>query len=238
MDISFESLTNQGERQINEDCLGVTIRADAIVFVLCDGLGGHGNGDAASSHVVSMMDHCLNQGLTVEESIMQSQNTLLEKQKAAHQEDSIKTTLTCLVVTGDHAQYVHVGDSRIYLFDKGKYRMRSQDHSVPQMLVNSGAIREEAIRGHEDRSRLLRVMGTEWNTPKYQWGPKIPLTKDATFLLCSDGFWELIDEKTMSKLLKKSDTPQEWLTNMEQEVIRNGRGTNMDNYSAIAVFIR
>ena len=63
MDISFESLTNRGERQINEDCLGVTIRADAIVFVLCDGLGGHGNGDAASSPVVSMMDHCLNQGV-------------------------------------------------------------------------------------------------------------------------------------------------------------------------------
>ena len=42
----------------------------------------------------------------------------------------------------------------------------------------------------------------------------------------------------MCKALKKSKTPREWLENMEQAVLANGRGTNMDNYSAIAVFIR
>lgn len=238
MDLSYETLTNRGERRVNEDCLGVTVRADSVVFVLCDGLGGHGNGDAASSHVVSMMDYCINKGMSVEDSIIECQNTLLERQRVEHREDSMKTTFTCLVINGDNARFVHVGDSRIYWFEKGKYRLRSQDHSVPQMLVNSGMIKEEDIRHHEDRSRLLRVMGTEWNSPKYQWGEKIVLTKDSTFLLCSDGFWELIDEKMMTKLLKKSGTPGEWLMKMEQEILKNGRGTNMDNYSAIAVYVR
>lgn len=238
MDISYETLTDRGERKINEDSLGVTVCADSVVFVLCDGLGGHGNGDVASSHVVSMMDYCITRGMSVEESIVQSQVTLLERQKAEHQEESMKTTLTCLVISGDTAQFVHVGDSRIYWFEKGKYRMRSQDHSVPQMLVKSGAIREKDIRHHEDRSRLLRVMGTEWNSPKYQFGEKIALTGESTFLLCSDGFWELIEEKTMEKLLRKSPTPEQWLREMEQEIRKNGRGTNMDNYSAIAVYVR
>lgn len=238
MDLSYETLSNKGERQVNEDCLGVTVCANAVVFVLCDGLGGHGNGEAASSHVVSMMDFCINNGMSVEESIQRSQDTLLERQKAEKLEDSMKTTLTCLVVDGENAWFAHVGDSRIYWFEKGKYCLRSQDHSVPQMLANSGAIREEEIRHHEDRSRLLRVMGTEWNSPKYQWGEKITLTNESSFLLCSDGFWELIDEKMMAKFLKKSKTPEEWLSRMEQEVIKNGRGTNMDNYSAIAVYVR
>lgn len=238
MDISYNTLTNRGERDINEDSLGITVLPDSLVFVLCDGLGGHGNGDVASSHVVSTMDSCIRQGMSVEESILRSQITLLERQKREHQENSMKTTLTCLTIAGNTAQFVHVGDSRIYWFEKGKYRMRSQDHSVPQMLVNSGSIREKDIRHHEDRSRLLRVMGTEWDSPKHQFGQKIPLTKGASFLLCSDGFWELIDEKMMMKLLKRSDTPNDWLKKMEQEIIRNGRGTNMDNYSAIAVYIR
>ena len=30
---------------------------------------------------------------------------------------------------------------------------------------------------------------------------------------------------------------EEWLSAMEREVLRNGAGTNMDNYSAIAVMI-
>ena len=106
------------------------------------------------------------------------------------------------------------------------------------MLVNRGDIREKDIRHHEDRSRLLRVMGTEWDAPKYQVVEGISLTKRSSFLLCSDGFWELIDEKMMCKLLKKSATPEEWLKNIEKIVLENGRGSNMDNYSAIAVFVR
>lgn len=116
--------------------------------------------------------------------------------------------------------------------------MRSQDHSVPQMLVKRGEIAEKDIRRHEDRSLLLRVMGTEWDGPKYQVVEGITLTKRSSFLLCSDGFWELIDEKMMCKTLKKAANPQEWLDSMEKNVLENGKGTNMDNYSAIAVFVR
>ena len=55
------------------------------------------------------------------------------------------------------------------------------------------------------------------------------------FLLCSDGFWELIDEKKMMKLLKKSSDMAQWLNEMETIVIKNGKKKNMDNYSAIAI---
>ena len=57
MNISYDTLTNRGGRSVNEDSLGVTVCADSVVFVLCDGLGGHGNGDVASSHVVSMIHY-------------------------------------------------------------------------------------------------------------------------------------------------------------------------------------
>lgn len=85
---------------------------------------------------------------------------------------------------------------------------------------------------------MLRVMGTEWENPKYQVMDGISLTKNSSFLLCSDGFWELIDEKMMCKTLKKADSPEKWLSDMETIVLKNGMGTNMDNYSAIAVFVR
>ena len=176
--------------------------------------------------------------MSVEESIMEAQEKLLEKQKAEHAENSMKTTVTCLELSGNKARFAHVGDSRIYHFEKAKYVQRSQDHSVPQMLVNRGDIKEKDIRHHEDRSRLLRVMGTEWDSPKYQVFDDIKLTNRSSFLLCSDGFWELIDEKQMCKLLKKAADPQDWLGKMEEIVLANGTGTNMDNYSAIAVFVR
>lgn len=205
---------------------------------MCDGLGGHGNGDIASRFVTEQVKAALEQKKTVEESIQHAQDALLEKQIAEHAGNSMKTTVTCLALAGDQARFAHVGDSRVYYFEKTKYMLRSQDHSVPQMLVNRGDIKEKDIRHHEDRSRLLRVMGTEWDRPKYQVVEGIKLTKRSSFLLCSDGFWELIDEKQMSKTLKKADSPQQWLAAMEEIILANGKGTNMDNYSAIAVFVR
>lgn len=231
-------LTSSGERKANEDFLDILISSDRQDFILCDGLGGHGNGDIASRFVTEQVKAALEQKKTVEESIQHAQDALLEKQIAEHAGNSMKTTVTCLALAGDQARFAHVGDSRVYYFEKTKYMLRSQDHSVPQMLVNRGDIKEKDIRHHEDRSRLLRVMGTEWDRPKYQVVEGIKLTKRSSFLLCSDGFWELIDEKQMSKTLKKADSPQQWLAAMEEIILANGKGTNMDNYSAIAVFVR
>lgn len=238
MNITYGMLTNKGERAVNEDFLDVSITPERLAFILCDGLGGHGNGDIASRFVTEQVKAALEQNKTVEESIQHAQDALLEKQIAEHAGNSMKTTVTCLALAGDQARFAHVGDSRVYYFEKTKYVLRSQDHSIPQMLVNRGDIKEKDIRHHEDRSRLLRVMGTEWDRPKYQVVEGIKLTKCSSFLLCSDGFWELIDEKQMSKTLKKADSPQQWLAAMEEIVLANGRGTNMDNYSAIAVFVR
>lgn len=236
--ILYDTLTNPGERAINEDYLDVAVAKDCVSFILCDGLGGHGNGDVASEFVTEHVKDRLEQGSSLEDSIMGAQEALLEKQILENAGNTMKTTVTCLSVGEESARFGYVGDSRIYYFEKAKYKLRSLDHSIPQMLVNRGDIREKDIRHHEDRSRLLRVMGTEWNGPKYQMSEEIPLTKNSSFLLCSDGFWELIDEKNMSKTLKKAATPKDWLSAMEKIIWDNGRGTNMDNFSAIAVFVR
>jgi serine/threonine protein phosphatase PrpC len=78
----------------------------------------------------------------------------------------------------------------------------------------------------------------EWSGPKYELGSDVSLNPNESYLLCSDGFWEWITEKQMEILLKESPNPKTWIDNMESEIIKNGRNANMDNYSAIAVYIR
>lgn len=238
LSISYSCLSKNGGRDINEDYLDVSIMPERLAFILCDGLGGHGNGDIASQFVTETLKNSLEKSEGLENSILTAQKGLLQLQRENNAINSMKTTLTCLTLEKDTAKFGYVGDSRIYCFDKGKYRLRSQDHSVPQMLVARGLIQETEIRFHEDRSKLLRVMGTEWDAPKYQIVDDIPLSSHLSFLLCSDGFWELIDEKQMVKTLKKSESPQQWLEDMEAIILQNGQNTDMDNYSAIAVFLR
>ncbi len=236
--ITYATLTDQGGRPVNEDYLGVTTIENGYLFALCDGLGGHGNGDVASHLVIDSVLGTMKERKTLEEGIMIAQNRLIHKQMELNAENTMKTTVVCLEVRNDVFRFVHVGDSRVYYFEKHKMKIRSMDHSVPQMLANRGAIKEKDIRFHEDRSRLLRVMGTRWDGPKYQASEWMRLSGKSSFLLCSDGFWELIDEKNMGAALKVSASPQEWLSRMRPVVLANGAGKNMDNYSAIAVFCR
>ena len=105
------------------------------------------------------------------------------------------------------------------------------------MLALGGQIKESEIRYHKDRNRVLRVMGTPWEGESYSVADPIEMLDDQAFVLCSDGFWELITEKEMEKTLKQSSSVAQWLEKMEKIVVKRGENKDMDNYSAICVYI-
>lgn len=242
MKITYEGISEIGEREKNEDFIGITQAHGEYCFVLCDGLGGHGFGEVASQYVTEKIIEYFNvhdEDDMLENAIMYAQNALLELQHQKHQETGMKTTLSVLVMNDTHAQWAYVGDSRVYLFHKGKYVSRTLDHSVPQMLALIGDIKEKDIRHHPDRNRLLKVMGVAWAKPQYTIGKKIPLKKGQQFLLCSDGFWEEINEKQMRKCFRKAHDAKEWIYLMADIVKKNGmkNSKEADNYSAIGIWI-
>lgn len=239
--VRYKSVSNNGTRSVNEDCVGMFQRGEQYGFFLADGLGGHGKGEIASQTAVEQAIlqfeavGCADG--TLEAVFENGQKEILNLQKKEQDLYSMKTTLTALLISETAVRWGHIGDSRIYWFRNGKMLGRTMDHSVPQMLVNIGEIQEEEIRNHPDRNRLLRVMGMEWDVPAYQLSEKMAVKNRQAFLLCSDGFWELIEERQMERLLKKSGSVEQWLDAMTAYVEENGKGKDMDNYSAIAVWI-
>lgn len=243
--IEYATITEIGEKEKNEDAVKVFVNQPLSTygFVLADGLGGHGNGDVASNFVVDCVGAAIENtdsfgGVFLDECFDTAQEMLMEEKecKGLH---SIKTTMVMLLITEEYAQWGHVGDSRLYHFRDGKQLSRTIDHSVPQMLALSGQIKEKEIRCHPDRSVLLRAMGAPWDAPAYEIAQRnLKVIKGDTFLLCSDGFWEWIDEKTIIKILKKDQSAYDSLREMMAEVKANGTGKGMDNYSAILVNIR
>ena len=132
---------------------------------------------------------------------LESGDTLIKKIEKTHLKNSMKTTAVVLLTDNEKAIWAHIGDSRLYVFRKNKIVLRTLDHSVPQMLVSSGDIKEKEIRNHPDRNRLLRVMGVPWKRQEYEISEIRSLSECQAFLLCSDGFWEYITEKMMCKYL-------------------------------------
>ncbi|MCQ2495552.1 MAG: protein phosphatase 2C domain-containing protein [Lachnospiraceae bacterium] len=240
--LDYELFSNKGGRDVNEDCVLCAVKENSSCFVLCDGLGGHGRGDEASSLVCNSMidvfNNCSDPDDFMGTAFMDAQKRLIAAQIEKKVKNQMKTTAVALLCDSKNARIAHVGDSRLYVFNKKGGYIRTEDHSVPQLLVKSGEIKESEIRNHPDRNRLMRAMGNEWDKPMYQEMKKLPLKKCNAFLLCSDGFWELIDESEMAETLNASSSAKEWVEKMAAIVAKNGEGRNMDNYSAIAVINR
>ena len=235
----FSYITNKGSRHINEDSVGCFSNGANRCFVVCDGLGGHGMGDVASQVVVDVFESQFKQTSNMADfmpnAFEAAQSILLSEQAERNAKMKMKTTCVALATDEKNAYIGHVGDSRLYVFNKNKVKYRTLDHSIPQMLVLSKEIKESEIRNHPERNYVLRVMGIDWEDPMYEISPSIKLKKCQAFLLCTDGFWELILEEDMCRLLAESDSCEEWLEKMAEIVKKNGEGKNMDNYSAIAV---
>lgn len=242
MQITYSMLTSRGTRRNNEDSVGKYEFNSEYCFVVADGLGGHERGEVASRLVTNTTGELFKkegyrEGF-LQESFELSQERLMQKQAEEDAYDEMKTTLTTLVVGSDSVGWGHVGDSRLYRFAGEELVHQTKDHSVPQMLVRIGEIEEKDIRNHPDRSKLLNVMGVDWDKPKYDIKEQIAVAPGDSYLICTDGFWELIDEQQMIQCLKEANDVDEWIDFMEEVVMSNGSDRDMDNYSAIAVWIR
>ena len=233
--LTYAVFSDKGDRPYNEDSTYAVATENEGCFALADGLGGQGKGDVASKFVVE----------EVKKKYDQKRKKCLEKfitdMVSECQEDiteDMMTTLVVLLVDDNQVSWGHVGDSRLYHFSDGKIVERTKDHSVCQVLAATGEIDESEIRHHQDRNRLLRAVGMHDQTGILNSVQTIEKNENRhQFLLCSDGFWEYIDEKHMEKTLKRAKTAEDWLGKMTKVVKKNGKNENMDNYSAIAVFL-
>lgn len=220
-----------GGHEINEDsCLSLP---ETGIFIVADGLGGHTDGEKASMAAIDYFERSCRGGYTDEEItrlLEEANNEVLNKG------DGGKTTVAAAFTENGRFVYANVGDSRVYYFRGGKIIAATKDHSVCQASVDMGMMRPEDIRGNEDRSRLLKVLGAEKELNIKKRYQPIEVQNGDAFLVCSDGFWEYVFETEMEADLLKSDSAEVWLKYMLKRHILRAENKG-DNYTAICGII-
>lgn len=228
MHIDSYGYTNNGKYEINEDCL----LCRGNVYVLADGLGGYDEGETASVCAVNYVAD--NYGGCSDEEI----DALIKGANSAVYGlgNGACTTVAVLFVDGNRIRFTNVGDSRVYYFRKGKLLTQTKDHSVCQVAVETGTMSQDEIRGSEDRSKLLKVLGRDDEIkPGRQYEP-IEIRNGDAFLICSDGFWEYVYETEMEIDFLKSAGAKQWAEYMLRRHIRRSH-CDCDNFSLICGII-
>lgn len=245
-DLEVGFVSDPGGKKENQDCCGFATSWDGCqVFCVADGLGGHAGGRTASQIAINtIVDFVRTQDFHFEkpETLIDAfhivNESIIQKQKEIPELASMRTTLVVLIVKDSIALWAHVGDVRLYLFRNEKIVVQTKDHSVPQMLVDTGEIEVSEIRNHPDRSRLLNALGSKNNKLKVSISPVYyQLEKNDCFQLSTDGYWEWIDESQMLQFL--SNQQEIRLINQEMEAVVRASAQSQepehDNYTFMSV---
>ncbi len=232
------SLSNRGGRANNEDCVKSARSGDIFCFVLCDGLGGQLCGEVASRLVCDTVCAEFEKNPEISEEavynyLRKSAEILGFERENNDDRTDMASTAAVLVTNWRKAVWAHIGDSRLYHFRDGQIKTVTDDHSIAFMQYADGMITYDDIRRSPNQNKLLRCVCDMDN-----FDPDVEHVTDVergdAFLICSDGFWEYVNEDDMEDALALSASPKEWVEKMLVSLHKHAKKNN-DNYSAIAV---
>ena len=189
-------------REQNEDTV-LTDEQNGL-YILADGMGGHQAGEVASlMAATTLRDALAGQEPSVDKlmrGFRRANDVVYEQSLSDSQYSGMGTTMTALWDDGDYLLLGHVGDSRAYVFEDGKLRQVSVDHSMVGEMVRSGAITEAQARVHPYRNVITRAVGTE-NTVRTDV-MELPKMEGAKWLLCSDGLTDMVEDAEIADTLR------------------------------------
>ncbi len=221
-----------GNRDCNEDSFLVLETEQGYLFVVADGLGGHGNGETASKLVVDVMKELFLSDCSFDMRTAVNEANLRILREQRRMKNDMNSTIAVVWIKENVTEIAHVGDSRIYAFCRKKIVYQSKDHSLAQLAVDIGKIKNESIRQYEKRNTLFNSLGAEEEVQFF-----VHTINNSTYdrlLLCSDGFWEYVLEKEMIMRGVKTDLCERWLSRMIV-FMRKRNPYGDDNATAIVV---
>lgn len=167
--MKFSSISNIGKlRETNEDSYSNVSIDNYDFFIVADGMGGHSDGELASSLASkSFTEFIENNNLGDFSSVtdFQEKAIIYANEKVYHiaskKEEKMGTTVVCLCLDYKDNKYhiSHIGDSRLYLYRNGEISQITKDHSLVNELIDSGALKEDEAENFINKSAITRAVG-------------------------------------------------------------------------------
>lgn len=239
-----QSIHELGQRDNQEDSMYPayhSAKQDDRLFIICDGMGGHENGEVASNAVCTAMADYVKNNTNPDEPFTdeQFQEALRQGFEAL---DNAKvggakapgTTLTFVYFHKGGVTVAHIGDSRIYHIRPATKEIlyRTRDHSVVFDLYLAGEINEEDLLTHPQKNVITRAMlkGQE-EKPKADIVHISNIKLGDYIYLCTDGMLEQMTDQQLLDIICDSE-----LTDPEKrDILVNETKQNRDNHTAYLI---
>ncbi len=203
-------------RRLNEDSFA--IEPEQGLYLVADGMGGHGHGEVASRLAARTVRESLGRGRRrrgrrssmasrLKKAIAAANRQVLEEVERDVSLQGMGTTLVALVLEGERAVVAHVGDSRAYRFRDGRLEPLTSDHTWVREQVSAGRISETQARSHPFKSVVTRALGGEPGVEVETL--ELSVQPGDLLLLCSDGLTTMLTDDKIGECLGETAPPAE-----------------------------
>jgi protein phosphatase len=237
------------KRKTNEDALLVDDQLG--LYVVADGMGGHRAGEVASELVVETLRDFIKQDPDREDEIAldEADETLSEEanrilsgikisnkvvyeiSKSKEKYRGMGSTVSVLYLNKQTMIAANVGDSPIYLVQKGKIELLSVPHTV---MAEHAAINPESVDqlGEEYRHMLTRAMGAEEMVTADIC--EIPCFQDDVIIISSDGLSDCVSPDEILEMVVNNSTEKACQSLVDMANERGG----YDNVTVIVLKVK
>jgi len=237
-------------REHNEDAILVDL--DARIGIVCDGMGGHAAGEVAARIATETFmatlardpitaapegdgeaEHRRQMVARMEAAVRAANAAVYEHAAANPEQRGMGTTLTAIAFGVRCAYVAHVGDSRLYLVRNGETEQVTSDHTIFSEMVRAGRLDPKDTPRSKRMNALTRAVGVYESVRVDTL--VVDLLPEDTFILCSDGLHNYVDERIdFSAILKHSERE----TVAGELVAFANRAGGSDNISVAVFFVR
>jgi serine/threonine protein phosphatase PrpC len=241
--ISACGKTDIGQKRLtNEDSYAIEL--DCGLFIVSDGMGGHTEGDKASTMAIEIVrdfvKKALSDGeitwpLSIDDSLPTEINAIsvgirLANRHIFNQPKDMGTTIVVLLIRGNRAYICHVGDSRLYRIRNNMIEQLTEDHSLVADEIRRGTITKENAKHYPFRHIITRAIGISADI-QCEYTVEDIINEDM-FLLCSDGLSGVLEDSDILNITTEENNIGEYCEKLVK--MANEKRSN-DNITAILV---
>ena len=206
------SLTDKGlVRETNQDSFAAGELSGGVAWlVVCDGMGGANGGNIASAMTVKSISESIGASFRDGMNSNSIRDLLISAASAANVSvydaarsvealHGMGTTLVAAIIASGTAHIIHAGDSRAYIFDDGRLSQITRDHSVVQIMKETGRLTPEEAKEYPGRNVITRALGVE-RTTEVEYN-EVELSEHGMVFVCTDVLVNFVDDSVIEKTL-------------------------------------
>lgn len=207
-------LSNPGKvRSHNEDSVTiVSNECEEYLVVVADGMGGHRAGEVASSLVVTHLGKRFSSISSIgtkadainwlKDNIEEINLNIIKYTEENVDSKGMGTTCVCAIITKDFLLFGNIGDSSGFVYNNGKLYKVTTDHTLVNVLVETGELTKEEAKNHPKKNVLMKALGV---AEKVEMDIFSIETKVDGVFLCSDGLTNMLSVEQIEKVLGEKD---------------------------------